>query len=158
MYTYKGLGVKLIREGAPTLDKTAITCPKDAVMVVQESIGNEDREVFSVILLDTRNKVIGINTVAIGGLNFCAIHPREVFKPAIAASAASLILCHNHPSGDPAASSEDIELTKRLYRVGHIIGIPVIDHLIFTRGKNFSLKEEGHFPIAVRLTSEDNSS
>lgn len=102
-----------------------------------------DRENFVVLLLDTKNKVIGINTVSIGTLNSSLVHPREVFKPAILASAAALILAHNHPSGDPKPSREDIEVTKRLIEAGGLLGIQVLDHII-VGDYCVSLKEQGY--------------
>jgi DNA repair protein RadC len=96
------------------------------------------------LLLDIKNKVIGINTVSIGNLNSSIVHPREVFKPAILSNAASILLAHNHPSGDPEPSREDVAITTRLVEAGKILGIDVIDHLILGDGCYHSLKEAGH--------------
>ena len=102
-----------------------------------------DREHFVVLLLDIKNKVIGINTVSIGNLDSSIAHPREVFKPAILSNAGSILLAHNHPSGDPTPSREDIEITHRLVNAGNILGINVLDHIIIGDGYR-SLKEAGH--------------
>ena len=96
-------------------------------------------------ILDARNQLLGINTVSVGTLNSSIVHPRECFKPAILMGAASIILAHNHPSGDTTPSREDIELTKRLRDAGEILGIEVLDHLIITDTSSLSLKEAGHF-------------
>ena len=94
-------------------------------------------------MLDTKNQVIGINTVAIGVLSSCPIHPREVFKPAILANAAGVILVHNHPSGDPYPSQDDLLLTNRLKEAGEVLGIQVMDHVILGYANYASLKERG---------------
>lgn len=102
----------------------------------------EDREMFCCVLLDTKNRPIANHIVSIGTLNTTLVHPREVFRPAIRASANAIILSHNHPSGDPEPSKEDILITKRLVEVGEIVGINVLDHVI-VGDKNFvSLKQE----------------
>lgn len=104
--------------------------PDDVVAVLGRKLRKEAREHFLVLLLNARHEVMGRETVSIGTLNASIVHPREVFRPAILASAASIILAHNHPSGDPEPSEEDLSITKRLVRVGEIVGIGVLDHLI----------------------------
>jgi DNA repair protein RadC len=91
---------------------------------------NEDREHFTVVLLDARNRVVGVNTVSIGTLTASLVHPREVFKPAILANAAAIIVAHNHPSGDPEPSNEDVAITQRLGEAGALLGIRLLDHLV----------------------------
>lgn len=120
-----------------------IRSPKDAVDVLKEYIGNEDREHFVVMMLSTKNTINAIHTASIGSLSSAIVHPREVFKAAIVANASSIILGHNHPSGDPTPSSEDIEVTKRLRDVGDLIGIDVLDHVIVGDERFYSLKERG---------------
>jgi DNA repair protein RadC len=93
-------------------------------------IGQEDREHFVIIMLDTRNKLIGLHTVSIGTLNANLIHPREVFKAPIISNAASIILGHNHPSGDLEPSKEDYDVTDRLKKSGELLGIRILDHII----------------------------
>jgi len=102
-----------------------------------------DREQFLSLLLNGRNQLIGFNLVSIGTLTSALVHPREVFKPAILASAAAIILVHNHPSGDPEPSSEDRALTSRLKEAGEIIGIRILDHVVIGDGRFRSLSEEG---------------
>jgi DNA repair protein RadC len=104
--------------------------PEDALRVLKRCFAGGDREQFLVILLNARHEVLGVETVSVGSLNASIVHPREVFKPAVLCSAASIILAHNHPSGDPEPSEEDLTITKRLVEVGEIHGIAVLDHLI----------------------------
>ena len=104
-----------------------------------------DREAFWVLLLDGKNKVIGINVVAVGSLTACLVHCREVYKPAIVGNAAAIVLVHNHPSLQPDASAEDVALTRRLREAGVLLGIAVIDHVIVTAdGRYRSLADDGH--------------
>ncbi|WP_144554312.1 RadC family protein [Peribacillus simplex] len=108
-------------------------------------MANEDREVFLVMMLNTKNHVVGLHRAHVGSLNASVVHPRDVLKCAILNNAASLIVSHQHPSGDPTPSMEDIEVTKRLAEAGKIIGIEVLDHLIVSHtGKYVSLKEKGY--------------
>jgi len=108
-----------------------------------EEMRNLDREHFRALLLNVKNQVIGREIISIGTLNSSAVHPRELFRNAIKRSAAALILAHNHPSGDPAPSREDIEVTRRLLEAGHIIGIEILDHLIIGDNKFTSFKAKG---------------
>lgn len=103
-----------------------------------------DKEQFMLLSLNTKNGVIAIRIISLGSLNGSIVHPREVFKSAIVDSAAHIIIAHNHPSGDPAPSREDIETTKKLVETGKIIGIDVLDHVIIGEGKHFSMKETGY--------------
>ena len=104
-----------------------------------------DREHFFVILLSARNQPLGVEQVSIGHLTASLVHPRELFKAAIQKSAAAVILAHNHPSGDPAPSQEDLLLTRRLREGGELLGIEILDHIIFGDNKYTSLKEKGLF-------------
>ena len=135
--------VSLVRDGSYQSPSKAITSPPDAFSILEGYMQGLDREHFVVLLLDIKNKVIGINTVSIGNLDTAIAHPREVFKPAILSNAASILLAHNHPSGDPEPSREDVAITTRLVEAGKILGIDVIDHLILGDGYR-SLKEAGH--------------
>jgi DNA repair protein RadC len=127
----------------PELKDFDIKNPQDVVKAIQSSIKDKTKEHFKLILLNTRNKVIGISTVSIGTLNSNLVHPREVFKEAISHSAASVVLVHNHPSGDPEPSEDDLTITKRLVEAGKILGIEVIDHIIISKNGFFSFKEKG---------------
>lgn len=123
--------------------RPSIRCPEDASRLVMEEMRHLDRENFRAMLLNTRNQVIAIESVSVGNLNSCTVHPREVFKNAVKKSAASIILVHNHPSGDPAPSQEDIQLTKHLIEAGSILGIQILDHIIIGDGRFASLKARG---------------
>ena len=107
-----------------------VTTPADAAELVREDLRLLDRESFRVILLNTKNAFLKTCAVSLGSLNASVVEPREVFKEAIAASAAGMILVHNHPSGDPTPSSEDIAITRRLVKAGEMLGIAVHDHII----------------------------
>lgn len=104
--------------------------PDDVVALVGKKLTKEPREHFLVILLNARHEVTAVETISIGSLNASIVHPREVFKPAILASAASVVLVHSHPSGDPEPSEEDLSITKRLVEAGELLGIGVLDHVI----------------------------
>ncbi|RPF49482.1 DNA repair protein RadC [Thermodesulfitimonas autotrophica] len=126
----------------PGADRPQILKPEDAARLVMEDMRRLDREEFRVILLDTRNRVIQVETVAVGTLNSSRVEPREVFKSAVRSSAATIILVHNHPSGDPTPSRDDVALTKRLIQAGELLGIEVLDHVVIGDGKFVSLKAE----------------
>ena len=109
--------------------------PEDALHIVRPRFKNQQREIFVVVLLNARHEVMSVEIVSIGSVNASIVHPREVFKPAIMQSAASVLLAHNHPSGDPEPSEEDLSITKRLVQCGELLGISVLDHVIVaTRG------------------------
>lgn len=123
--------------------RPVIKTPDDAAALVMEEMRHFDREHFRALLLNTRNQVIGTDKVSVGTLNSSTVHPRELFRNAIKRSAASVILVHNHPSGDPTPSREDIDITRRLIEAGKIIGIDVLDHIIIGDNKFTSLKAKG---------------
>jgi len=125
--------------------KPLVKTPEDIVALVRGRLKGKRKEHFLTLLLDTRNQLIKVAEVSIGSLDTSIVHPREVFKEAISASAASVILAHNHPSGDPEASEDDIRLTKKLVEAGEIIGIDVLDHIIIGDKNYLSLKREGLF-------------
>jgi len=124
-------------------ERAVIKTPADAAGLVMEEMRHLDREHFRALLLNAKNQVIGQEVISIGTLNSSAVHPRELFKSAIKRSAAALILVHNHPSGDPSPSREDVEVTRRLVEVGRLIGIEVLDHLVIGDNKFSSLKAKG---------------
>ncbi|OPY68419.1 MAG: hypothetical protein A4E62_02068 [Syntrophorhabdus sp. PtaU1.Bin002] len=117
--------------------------PGDVVKVVRAGLRDKAKEHFKLVLLNTRNKVIGVSTISIGTLNASLVHPREVFKEAVVRSASSVILVHNHPSNDLEPSEEDIRITRRMVEAGKIMGIEVLDHIIITRHQFMSLKAQG---------------
>ena len=107
-------------------------------------LSKETKEHFIAIHLDTKNKIICVDTVSIGSLVSSIVHPREVFKSVLLSSAASIAVVHNHPSGTPEPSQDDIQITKRLKEAGNFLGIPVIDHIIIGDGCYISLFEKGY--------------
>lgn len=120
-----------------------ISQPKDAAEYVMNEMRYLKQEHLKVIMLSTKNAVINIKDVSVGSLNSSIVHPREVFSEAIRKSSASIIICHNHPSGDPTPSSEDISLTGRIKECGKLLGIELLDHIIIGDGTYVSLKEKG---------------
>ena len=128
---------------APHDNKQSLTSPSDVYQLLLPKLQFLDREHFLVVLVNTKNRVITIDTVSIGALSSSIVHPREVFKNAIKVSAAAIILAHNHPSGDPTPSREDLEVTKRIVQAGEIIGIRVLDHIVIGDSGFFSFKEKG---------------
>lgn len=135
------LGKRLATTGDEA--RRTIQSPQHAADLVMEDLRYRDREHFQIILLDTRNCLIGTpRTVAVGGLNVNRVEPREIFKEAITHSAHAVILVHNHPSGDPTPSADDRALTQRLLEAGKLMGIQVLDHVIIGDGKFASLKEK----------------
>jgi len=125
--------------------KPLVKTPEDILALVGGRLKGKKKEYFLALLLDTRNQLIKVAEISVGSLDTSVVHPREVFKEAISASAASVIFVHNHPSGDPAASEDDIKLTKRLAEAGEIMGVDVLDHLIISDKNYLSLKREGLF-------------
>lgn len=124
-------------------DEIKIKSPKDAADLLMEEMRYLKEEHLKVVLLNTKNIVIYVKDVSIGSLNSSIVHPREVFVEAIKKSSASILICHNHPSGDPTPSEEDIGITRRLKKCSKIVGIEILDHLIIGNGKYISLKEKG---------------
>lgn len=125
-------------------DRYVIRSPEDGAKYVMNDMRFLSQEHFVCLYLNTKNQVMHKQTIFIGSLNASIVHPREVYKEALKRSAASVICIHNHPSGDPTPSREDIEVTKRLVEVGKIIGIELLDHLIIGENKFVSLKEKGY--------------
>lgn len=150
----KGIGVKKILmikavfelarrlNEADYLNAVKIKCPEDIFNAVRSDMQHLSREVFMVLLLNTKHQVMHKEIVSVGSLNASIVHPREVFKLAVKKSASAMILIHNHPSGDPTPSNEDIQITKRLVDAGGIMGISVLDHVIVGGGQYLSFREQ----------------
>ena len=137
--------VQLVREQA--VERVQLEGPRDVAQIIAHYLEDEDREHFVTMMLDVRNRVIGIHTVSIGTLNASLVSAREVFKAAILCNAASIILAHNHPSGDLTPSPEDLQVTERLKKAGDLLDIDVLDHVIVGEAGSFcSLKTSGRFP------------
>ena len=137
---FQAISERLAKEQIP--EKILFNSSKVVADYLQKSIGLEKKEHFVMLSIDARNNLIKISDISVGSLNASVVHPREVFKEAIQASAAQIIIAHNHPSGDPQASPEDVALTRRLEEAAKIIGIELLDHIIVTRDKFSSLKEQ----------------
>jgi DNA repair protein RadC len=143
--------VSLVREGGMSCYNQQIRSAVDASMLLHTYLADVDREHFVVIMLNQKNKVIGMNTVSVGSLTASVVHPRETFKIAILANCASIIIGHNHPSGDPQPSREDRTLTARLVEAGKLLGISVLDHVIIGDGTKSVHKGFVHLTIRGRL-------
>ena len=137
--------VTLVREGRVPCYNNQIRSAVDAATLLHTYLADVDREHFVIVLLDQKNRIIGINTVSVGSLTASIVHPRECFKPAILSNAAAIILGHNHPSSDCQPSREDRSITMRLVECGKLLGISVLDHIIIGDGtsKYFSFADEG---------------
>ncbi|MDN4067538.1 DNA repair protein RadC [Paenibacillus vini] len=125
-------------------DQPCIASP-EAMVKECSDIRFLEKEHFVILYLNTKNRVIGRETVSVGSLNAAIVHPREVFRGAIRRGSASVICAHNHPSGDPTPSQEDIDITKRLAQAGELVGIDLLDHVILGRDNHTSLKQSGYF-------------
>lgn len=152
--TIKGVGVKKadklyvikevirrIMEESPN-DNPVIHGPEDVSNFFMPKLLHETKEHFMIALLNTKNRIIAAPTISIGSLSASVVHPREIFKKAIKYPCAGIILVHNHPSGDPKPSREDIAATERLVRAGKIMDIPIIDHVIIAQHNYLSMKEK----------------
>lgn len=139
--------VTLVREEiAPgTTCRRTLRTSADAAELLRPLFAGLDREQFAVVLLDAKHRPIGMNVVSVGSLTASIVHPREVFRPAVALPAAALILAHNHPSGDPSPSPEDVEITRRLRQAGEVLGISVLDHVILGDEAHFSFRDAGYW-------------
>ncbi|MFD2612567.1 RadC family protein [Paenibacillus gansuensis] len=135
------LGRRLAKTALP--DVVTVRSPEDAANYCMEDMRYLKKEHFVCLFLNTKNHIIGQETLSMGSLNASIVHPREVFRAAIQRSSASLICVHNHPSGDPSPSPEDIGMTRRLIEAGEIIGIDVLDHIIIGDQRYVSLKQQG---------------
>lgn len=132
---------------ARPLDKIRFSCPQDGATFLMPRLRYATKEQFLVILLNSKNKVIGTELVSEGSLTNSVVHPREVFLPAILQHAASICVAHNHPSGDPMPSIEDRQLTAVLLAAGQTLGIPLLDHLIIGDGAYYSFQEDGALEV-----------
>lgn len=137
------VSIKMVRESSILYGIRRIQEPKDAVELGKRFLEELDREQLLVCCLDAKNQPTALNVVSVGNLNSSLVHPREVFKPAILSNSASIILFHNHPTGDPTPSKEDTNITERLKECGNILGIKLIDHIIIGDNSYCSLKEKG---------------
>ena len=141
---YEIVRIKQVIKEVEANEKFTVRSPEDAAKVAAEFIGDEDREVFFVMCLNTKNHVVAVHRCHVGGLNASLVVPREVFKSAILNNSASIIVSHQHPSQDVSPSREDLEVTNRLVECGKILGIEVLDHVIVNAAADYySMKEKG---------------
>jgi len=138
-YTVSAIRRRRRRKPAPRING-----PADIHQVLSPLLRDADREHFYVFLLSTKNTVLAVELVSVGSLSASIVHPREVFKPAIVASAAAIVVAHNHPSGLVDPSPEDTEFTRRLSKCGELLGIRLLDHVIVANGEFLSLTEAGY--------------
>ena len=137
--------VKIVRDGYKA--GPVIKSPENVIKSIEDMIIDRDREVFIVLHLNARNTVVAIEEVSVGSVDATIVHPREVFKAALLCNASSVILVHNHPSGNTAPSEDDKNLTKKLIDGGEILGIEVLDHVIVgNEGNYLSFKDSGLIP------------
>ena len=135
---------RLVREGDfPFAERTQVSTPADVAAVLQAYFADKDREEVVVLLLDSAHTVLGVSQVSVGGLAASIVEPRQVFKVAILANAAAIILAHAHPSGNPEPSREDIRITRQLVEAGKLLGIPLHDHIVIAEKTYTSLAERG---------------
>ena len=136
--------VSLVRDGSLQSTWKRFTNAANTFQFAAEQLYSDaDREQFHVLFLDSKNQLIGVNLVSQGSLASATVHPREVFKAAILANSAAIILTHNHPSGDPTPSREDHECTKRLCECGKLLGIKVLDHIVVGQLSHYSFADAG---------------
>lgn len=139
--------LRVVRESGARydIDSKIITSPKDTVKIFNKVFEMDIRaeEVLALMTLDTKNQITGMFIVSQGSINTTIVHPREVFKRALLQNSANIIIAHNHPSGLPDPSKEDINITRRLDEAGKIIGINLLDHIIIGNNRHISLKEKG---------------
>jgi len=134
------LGKRLIALGDGGVRPT-IHSPAEAAAFLMPELRHQPQEHFKILMLDSKNQVLRAPTITLGTVNASLIHPREVFRPTLAQPCVSVILAHNHPSGDPTPSREDLDVTKQLVAAGKVLGIEVLDHVIIGDGRFVSLKE-----------------
>ena len=120
-----------------------ITTPRQVFDLLEQELSKKKKEFFKIICLDTRSKVVAIETISVGSLDTSLAHPREIFYSAIKNTAASFIIVHNHPSGDPTPSQDDIEITKKLKKLSEMLKIPLVDHVIIGGETYYSFKQNG---------------
>ncbi len=136
--------LKMVKEDSELYEVPVIKSPTEVYQAAKQllALHEEPEEHFCILCLNAKNKIVGVHTISIGSLNASIVHPREVFKAAMLNNASGIICLHNHPSGDPEPSREDIETTRRLVEAGEIMGIKVLDHVIIGEQSYLSMKEK----------------
>ena len=128
-YSIPRFKLSLVKDGSVKAESRTADSPGVVADIVRDYIGPTDREHFVALLVNARHEILGVETVSIGTLTASLVHPREIFAPAVEERAASVIVAHNHPSGELRPSAEDREATRRIGRAGRILGIPLLDHV-----------------------------
>ena len=149
----KMVSIRLV-DDPPIYSEEKIQNPNDAVRLLLKEFDSVDRELFFVLNLQTKGRVINVNIASMGTLNNCLLSPREIFKSSILSNAANVVLMHNHPSWDCTPSKEDVLVTKRLVACGELIDIPVLDHIILGRGTYLSMKEADMMPDGKNIYNQ----
>ena len=147
--------IMLVKDSGNQYRAKSIKGSSSAASVIKEFLAGEDREVFLAMCLDRSGKINSINIVSIGCLNATTIHPREVFKPAILSNADAIVIAHNHPSGNPAPSQEDVSITKQLFRAAKLMGIKIHEHIIIGEDEYTSISPAGEDIIFSTNRFED---
>jgi DNA repair protein RadC len=142
--------VKKSGDGLPVAVARRVTCAKDCAEACCALLQDQASEVFGILCLSTKRQIIAYHEVSRGALDSTLVHPREVFKAALLANASAIILMHNHPSGDPTPSADDLALTARLVSAGSVLGIDVLDHIVIGDGRWTSLVELGRLQPCAR--------
>ena len=138
--TWRRVRLSLVREAAE--QPYAVRHAGDVVGLLRAFLRDDPRERFAVVYLDTRNRPIAVHDAHVGTCDSSPVHPREVFGPAVALSATSVVVAHNHPSGDPSPSAEDRAVTARLRDAGELLGIPMLDHVVLGTARYYSFASE----------------
>jgi DNA repair protein RadC len=135
--------LQLVRTGTVLAEQRECSCARDAADLVREFLGDPDREHVVAVYLDVQNKFVGVHLVAVGAIDFVVFNPAEVYKAALLCNASTVVLAHNHPSGEPAPSQPDRWITERVARAGSLLGIPLVDHIVIGQPGYVSLRELG---------------
>ena len=143
MKTWRRVQLSLVREQAPEPYDKQLKRPQDAVLVLRSFLGDDPREVFVAMYLDSQHRIIALHRVSVGTATQSHVHPREIFGPAMQLAATALVVAHNHPSGDPKPSPQDHLVTTRLQEAGELLGIELLDHLVICPESCYSASHGG---------------
>jgi DNA repair protein RadC len=138
LYRVPNFKLQIVRDGSVPADKRLCASARQAAELFRAYLGDSDREHLVALFLDSQNRLIGLHTIAVGTVDYCLFHPREVFKAALLCNAVSVVLAHNHPSGDAAPSVEDVKITRELQRAAELIEIPIMDHIVLGEPDTYS--------------------
>jgi len=141
------VSLKMVHEKSMLYSPRRINKPEVAADLIRKFIAERDRECLIGIYLNIKNEPTCLHEISVGSLNSSIVHPREVFKTGICANAAALIIGHNHPSGDPTPSTEDLKISRKILKAGELLGIQLLDHIIIAGNTHYSLKEEGDLRV-----------